>query len=122
MDQNATVKKGQPLARLDVLRLQDQITGSAATLAAAEARVGQAAATVKESTAQLERLREVSRLSDGKVPSQTEMEAAEANLARAEADRLSAAASVTEAQAALSSDRTESVEGVHPLAYQRASC
>ena len=34
------------------------------------------------------------------------MEAAEANLARAEADRLSAAASVTEAQAALSSDRT----------------
>ncbi len=106
VEENETVKKGQPLARLDVLRLQDQITGSAATLAAAEARVGQAAATVKESTAQLERLREVSRLSDGKVPSQTEMEAAEANLARAEAARLSAAASVTEAQAALSSDRT----------------
>ena len=61
---------------------------------------------MKESTAQLERLREVSRLSAGKVPSQTEMEAAEANLARAEADRLSAAAAVTEAQAALSSDRT----------------
>ncbi len=106
VEENEAVKKGQPLARLDVLRLQDQITGAAATLAAAEARVGQAAATVKESTTQLERLREVSRLSAGKVPSQTEMEAAEANLARAEADRLSTAAAVTEAQAALSSDRT----------------
>jgi HlyD family secretion protein len=106
VEENEAVTKGQLLARLDVLRLQDQITGSAATLAAAEARVGQAAATVKESTAQLERLREVSRLSAGKVPSQTEMEAAEANLARAEADRLSAVASVTEARAALSSDRT----------------
>ena len=39
VDENEAVKKGQVLARLDVLRLQDQITGSAATLAAAEARV-----------------------------------------------------------------------------------
>lgn len=106
VDENETVTKGQLLARLDVLRLQDQITGSEATLAAAEARVGQAAATVTEATAQLARFREVWRLSDGKVPSQTEIEAAEANLARADADRTSAEASVTEAQAALSSDRT----------------
>ncbi|MEO8195232.1 MAG: efflux RND transporter periplasmic adaptor subunit [Thermoanaerobaculia bacterium] len=106
VDENETVKKGQVLARLDVQRLQDQITGSEAGLAAAEARLGQAAATVKESTAQLERLREVSRLSDGKVPSKTEMETAEANLARADADRLSAVASVSQAEAALSTDRT----------------
>lgn len=106
VDDNEAVKKGQVLARLDTLRLQDQITRSEAALASAEARLAQAAATVKESTANLERLREVSRLSAGKVPSKTEMENAEATVARAEAERLSTVASVTEARAALSSDRT----------------
>lgn len=106
VDENAVVKKGQVLARLDTSRLQDQITRSKATLAAAEARVTQADATVREATATVERLREVSRLSNGKVPSKAELDAAEATLARAAADRLSAAASVTEARATVNSDQT----------------
>jgi HlyD family secretion protein len=75
-------------------------------LAAAEAKQAQASATMKEASANLERLREVSRLSGGKVPSKTEMETAEATVARAEADRASQSAAVAEAKAALSSDRT----------------
>jgi HlyD family secretion protein len=106
VDDNHPVKRGQELARLDTVRLRDQITRSQATLSAAEARLMQSAATVKEATATLERLREVSRLSGGRVPSQTELDAAEATLARAEADRASAAATVTETRAALSSDQT----------------
>ena len=106
VDENAVVRKGQVLARLDTLRLQDQITRSEATLASAEARLAQAAATVTEATASLARFREVSRLSGGKVPSTTEMDGAIATLARAEGDRLSAAATVTDARATLSSDRT----------------
>lgn len=106
VDENAVVKKGQVLARLDTSRLQDQITRSEATLAAAEARVTQTDATVREATASVERLREVSRLSNGKVPSKVEMDAAEATLARAAADRLSAVASVTEVRATVNSDRT----------------
>ncbi|MCC7242133.1 MAG: efflux RND transporter periplasmic adaptor subunit [Acidobacteria bacterium] len=106
VDDNETVKRGQVLAQLDPQRLQDQITQSEATLAATQARLVQTEATVKESAASLARLREVSRLSGGKVPSQTEMEGAEATAARADADRLSATASVAEARAALSSDRT----------------
>ncbi|HQZ38307.1 MAG TPA: biotin/lipoyl-binding protein [Vicinamibacterales bacterium] len=90
VDDNQTVKRGQVLARLDTQRLQDQITQSEAMLAAAQARLAQTDATVKESAASLARLREVSRLSGGKVPSQTEMESAEATAARADADRLSA--------------------------------
>ncbi len=106
VEENTTVRKGQVLARLDTLRLQDQITRSSATLAAAEARQSQAEATVREAGSALERLREVSRLSGGKVPSQTEMESAEAALARADGERLSAVATVTDATAALSTDRT----------------
>jgi HlyD family secretion protein len=106
VDENDQVQKGQVLARLDTSKLQDQITKSEAALASAEARLAQAAATVKEAAANLERLREVSRLSGGKVPSKTEMENAEATLTRAEADHASANASVTEARATLSSDRT----------------
>ncbi len=106
VDDNQKVKRGQELARLDTVRLRDQITRSQAALTAAEAREAQSAATVKEATANLQRLREVSRLSGGKVPSQAELETAEATLARAEAERASAAASVTEARATLSSEQT----------------
>jgi HlyD family secretion protein len=106
VDDNDRVKAGQELARLDVSKLHDQIARSEAALASAEARVLQADATIKEARANLERLRVVSRLSGGKVPSQTELEAAEANQARANADAVAARAVVAEARAALSSDRT----------------
>jgi HlyD family secretion protein len=106
VDENDQVRRGQVLARLDTSRLQDQITKSEAALASAEARLAQAEATVKEAAASLERLRDVSRLSGGRVPAKAEMVSAEATLARAEADRASANASVTEARATLSSDRT----------------
>ncbi len=106
VDENDAVKKGQVLARLDTSRLQDAITRTEALLASAQARLSQADATVKESTATLERLREVSRLSNGKVPSKTEMDTAEATLERAKGERASTAASVKEAAANLSSDRT----------------
>lgn len=106
VDENQTVKKGQVLARLDASKLRDQIAKSEAALAATEARLAQAAATLKEADANLERLRDVSRLSGGKVPSKTELERAEATLARAEGERSGAAAAVTEARATLSSDHT----------------
>lgn len=105
-DDNDRVGKGQVLARLDVSKLHDQIARSKAALAAAEARVLQTAATTKEAGANLARLRTVSRLSGGKVPSQAEMETAEATLARAEADTASSRAAVAEVRATLSSDET----------------
>jgi HlyD family secretion protein len=106
VDINDRVKKGQVLARLDVSKLNDQIAKSRAALLAAEAAVRQAEATQTESRASLQRLQEVSRLSGGKVPSKTEMETAEAALARADAGLASARASVVQASATLSSDET----------------
>ena len=79
---------------------------SRAALAAAQAQLAQAAATVKESRANLARLEEVARLSGGKVPSATELDSARATLDRAVADEASARANVDEARAALSTDET----------------
>ena len=106
VDENDQVRKGQLLLQLDQSKLKDQIVRSEAALASAEAKLAQANAALNQATTSLGRLQEVSRLSGGKVPSATEMETAEATAAKAEADRNSVAAGVTEARAALSTDRT----------------
>jgi HlyD family secretion protein len=106
VDINDPVKKGQVLVQLDLAKLRDQITRSRAALAAAEAKVAQAVATNKEAQGNLGRLEEVFRLSDGKVPSQAELETARATLERARADENSARAGVNDASAALSTDET----------------
>ena len=104
VDVNDRVKKGQVLVELDTSKLKDQILRSRATLAAANAKVAQTVATVKEAQATLGRFEEVSRLSGGKVPSKTELDSAHASLERALADEAAARASVTDAQAAASTD------------------
>ncbi len=106
VDDNDRVVTGQMLARLDVSRLEDQIVRSEAALASAQARVKQAEATITEVRANLSRLHTVAKLSGGKVPSQAELESAEASLVRAQADAVAAQAVVREAEAALRSDRT----------------
>lgn len=106
VDDNDPVKKGQVLARLDISKLKDAVTRSRANLAAAEAEVLQTRATVAEARAALERYRRVAQLSGGKVPSQNEMDIAEATLKRAEANEAGALAGVTQARATLQSDET----------------
>jgi len=105
VDVNDVIKKGQVLVELDTSKLQDQILRSSAVLAGATAKVAQTAATVDEARAGYGRLEEVSRLSGGKVPSKSELDAGRATLARAVADDHSARAGVADAQAALSTDR-----------------
>jgi HlyD family secretion protein len=110
VDDNDRVKKGQVLARLDMAKLRDQAAKSRAAVAAAEARVLQAQASVAQSRSNLARLREVARLSGGKVPAPTELDTADATLARAEADEAAARAAVAEARAVLSADQTNLVK------------
>ena len=74
VDVNDKVKKGQVLVELDTAKLEAQVLRSRASLAAAQARLAQAVATTKEATAGLAR-QEVARLSGGKVPSATELDA-----------------------------------------------
>ncbi|MBK8755290.1 MAG: efflux RND transporter periplasmic adaptor subunit [Candidatus Competibacteraceae bacterium] len=105
VDVNDRVKKGQVLVELDTAKLRDQILRSRASLAAANAKVAQTVATVKEAKASLARLEEVARLSGGKVPSKAELDSGRAMFERAVADEASARASVNEAEAALSTDQ-----------------
>ncbi|MCL2011640.1 MAG: efflux RND transporter periplasmic adaptor subunit [Cystobacterineae bacterium] len=106
VDNNDFVKTGQVLAQLDLSKLKDSVARSKADLLAAEAHVAQSKATAMEAHALLERYKQVSKLSDGKVPSKSEMDAAEANLKRAEANEAVAKATVIQAKANLQSDET----------------
>jgi HlyD family secretion protein len=106
VQENDRVTRGQVLARLDVSKLQDQISKSQAALSSDQAKLAQAETTMKLDQASLDRDKEVSRLSGGKVPSKTEMESAQATLDRAQADVLSARADLNQGRASLSSDQT----------------
>src|SRR5450631_2187079 len=104
VDVNDKIRKGEVLVVLDTAKLKDQILRSRATLAAAQAKVAQTAATITEAQASLGRLREVAVLSGGNVPSKAELDTGLAVLERAKADDASARAGVLDARAALSTD------------------
>lgn len=106
VDVNDVVKKGQLLVELDTAKLQDAQAAARADLASVEARQRQSAATVIEARAALGRLEELARLSGGKLPSQAELDAAKATLARAVADQGAAQATVSQARANASTAAT----------------
>ncbi|KAA3651018.1 MAG: efflux RND transporter periplasmic adaptor subunit [Proteobacteria bacterium] len=106
VDDNSRVRKGQVLARLDVSKLEDQVANARAAVKVAEASVQQAEATVQESRSSLARLNEVFKLSGGKVPSKSEIDAADASVARAQANLASARAGVLQARATLRTNET----------------
>jgi HlyD family secretion protein len=107
VDANDRVRKGQVLAVIDTARLVDQVNQSRAQLAANAASVAQAKATLAEAQLQLARLRDVQRLSGGRVPADVEMAAQVATVSRARAALGAANANVAAAAAALSSNRTQ---------------
>ncbi len=107
VDVNDRVTAGQALALIDPEQIDDQIRAGEAQLAANQASVNQARATVSETQAQLARLEEVRRLSDGRVPSAAELQTGRANAQRAVAALKVAQANVAAAQAQLAQNRTQ---------------
>ncbi|OPY74564.1 MAG: Macrolide export protein MacA [Syntrophorhabdus sp. PtaU1.Bin058] len=107
VDYNSRVKTGQVLAILDTTKLEATIAQSRASLESAKAKVQQAQATVAETKAKLAQYQKVWDLSNGKVPSQTEMDAAKAAYARAVADAANNAAAVSQAEATLNANLTD---------------
>ncbi|KQS02411.1 secretion protein HlyD [Sphingomonas sp. Leaf357] len=112
VDVNDRVTAGQPLALVDPSRFQDTVNQSKAALAANVAAVEQARATLAQANATLARYREVSRLSNGRVPAKTELDTAVAEQARGVANLRAAQANVQSAQATLSSNATQLVKTV----------
>jgi HlyD family secretion protein len=107
VDYNSRGRVGQGLARMDTTKLEATIAQLKAALESAKAKALQAKATVLETQAKLAQYREVSKLSNGKVPSKLEMDAAEAAFERARADSASAEAAVSQARATLQASETD---------------
>ncbi|MEW6379260.1 MAG: efflux RND transporter periplasmic adaptor subunit [bacterium] len=106
-DYNDRVTAGQVLARLDTEKLNARVTQSRAALESARAKVLQARATVAEALSRLDRLKQLYQLSNHKVPSQNDLDAAEAAVKRGQADEASARALVAEARAELEAYQTD---------------
>jgi len=107
VEENEWVKAGQVLARLDTRNLTAEVRKSRAAVESARAKVVQAQATIRETQQAFERLKKAYAISGGKIPSQDDLDTAEAALLRARADEASAKAAVSEAQAILDSDLTD---------------
>jgi HlyD family secretion protein len=107
VDVNDEVKAGQVLAVLDTTRLQAQVLQAESSLASAQARVLQAEASSKEAKANYARLEKVRELSGNKLPSQQDLDVAEAAVARAEGEQAAAKAAVAQAGATLETVRTD---------------
>jgi len=112
VDYNDRVEVGQVLAELDTSKLEAQALQSSSALESARAKLLQAQATVQETEAQMARLDEVRKLSDGKMPSQSEFDTQKAAQARARADEASAKATVAQAQATLDANRSDLAKAV----------
>lgn len=106
VDVNDRVTKGQVIAVINTEIIDQQIAQSRANLNAARAALGQAQATFNIDKVQLARLEEVRRLSDGRVPSQIELEQAAAAVERDRATLASARANIEAAQALLQGNLT----------------
>ena len=104
VDFNASVRAGQPLARLDTSKLDAQERQSSASVDAARARVLEAEASVTEAKVAATRTRE---LYAAELVSQSVLDTAEASLARAEASLASARAQVAQAEATLNAVETD---------------
>lgn len=107
VDVNDEVKVGQLLAVLDTTRLEAQVLQARSSLASAEARVLQTEASEKEARANYARLLKVRELSDNKLPSQQDLDVAEASVARAVGEVAAARAAVEQARANLEAVRTD---------------
>lgn len=107
VDYNDRVKVGQILAKLDTDKLKAKALQSKAALESARAKVLEAQATVKEAEDELARLKKVWELSNKMVPSQHDLDAAQAALKRAKAAEATSRAQVSQAQATLEVDETD---------------
>ncbi|KPK37719.1 MAG: hypothetical protein AMJ69_10565 [Gammaproteobacteria bacterium SG8_47] len=103
VDNNDRIQAGQVLARLDTERLEAQVRQSRAALEMARARLLEAQASVLETRNEARRIRELRKKN---LVSDTDVDAVEARLKRAQAAEASARAQIEEASAQLSVNET----------------
>ena len=106
-DYNDTVAAGQPLAYIDDSRYKAAVMQSKAQVALAEAKLTEAKADHNSNKKKVARLQMTYKLTKGKLPSQQELEEAEANLQKSTAAMAAAAADIMIAKASLKSNEAD---------------
>ncbi len=106
-DFNDQVKKGEILASLDLSKFRALMLKAKAALKSAQADVLKAKARIKQTGSKLSQVKRAYELSKGKVPSQAEIDLAEANFKIAKAELNSAKSKVAEATADLAFRKTD---------------
>ena len=104
VDYNDKVEAGQVLAELDTDKLKAQVLQSEAALAAADAKVREAKASVRETQLKFQRCQ---RLAANKLCAEEEVDTGRAAYSRAQAEQGLAEAQVEQARAKLDADRTD---------------
>mgnify|MGYP001556000154 CR=1 FL=1 len=101
VDTNDRVAKNTILAVIDTTKLEQQVQKSHAAVLSAEAALVKAKTTQQEANADLVRFEKVHRLSNGRVPSRSELDAARAAKLRADAAVKVSMADLAESKAGL---------------------
>ena len=112
VDYNDRVTTGQVMARLDPIKLNTWVLQSRAALDAAEAGLRQAKATVTETRISLERLEKSHKLSNGRIPSQMDLDTARARYDQARAAQSAAEAQIVQAKATLEGNQSDLTKAV----------
>jgi len=107
VDYNSRVVKGQPLAILNTVKLNDQMLQNRANLASAQAKQMQAQADVEQARVALDRLEKLSTLSGGQLPAGSELDDARIKLRNTQAALSAAEASAAQFRAALHINETD---------------
>lgn len=107
VDVNDIVHAGDTLIELDTRNLEAKVESAQATLASARAKLAEAKATLNEAELRKNRLEELNRLSEGRMPSRAELDQQAASVATARASVEVARASIADAEAALDTAKTD---------------
>ena len=107
VDVNDEIKTNQVLIELDTRNLDSKVASARASLASAKAKLAESEATLKEAQVKDKRLKELNKLSGGKMPSRTDLDAQEAAVATAKAAVEVAKASIADAEASLETAETD---------------
>jgi HlyD family secretion protein len=106
-DFNQHVEKGDILARLDTTKLESRVKNSEASLLAAKANLSERKISIKDTKNELERGRTTYKSTQGKYPSDKDLDALQNNYDRAIANYNASEAGVTQAYAQLKSDEDD---------------
>lgn len=107
VDVNDSVTQGQALVTLDTRNLLAKVQQYRAALQSAKANLAQSQASLKEAELKLKRMRKLDRLSQGTMPSRTELESQTATVETVKASVAVSKANVSDAEALLKTAETD---------------